>query len=74
MTEVEEQFNSMADGYGCFYKPPYAGPIALETKMGVKFCKDVFLLKSFLDQQKIEYSIEDLEWSPMGMGLRIKRD
>ena len=61
--------------HNLIYKPvQYPGPIAQNATVGVKFSRDVFLMKSFLDQWKIEYKLEDLEDGPMGLGLRIKRD
>jgi hypothetical protein len=58
------------------YRPPNqpSEPIAQNATLGVKFSTDIFLLKSFLDQQKIEYKIEDLENGPYGLFLRIKKD
>ena len=57
------------------YKPEnYPGPIAKNATLGVKFANDTFLLESFLIQQKIKYKIEDLEKTPFGLALRIKRD
>jgi hypothetical protein len=61
--------------FGCVYRPPQnSEPIAQNATVGVKFSNDIFLMKSFLDQQKIEYKEEELEDSPMGKGFRIKRD
>ena len=42
--------------------------------MGVKFSNDIFIEESFLIQFKIDYKLEDLEETPFGYGLRIKRD
>lgn len=57
------------------YKPPsYPGPIELNATIGVKFCRDTFLLKSFLDQQKIYYDEKDLEQTPCGLALRVKKE
>lgn len=50
------------------------GLIAQKATVGVKFCQDTYLMKSFLDQRKIEYKIEDLEDGPLGLCLRIKKD
>lgn len=47
---------------------------ALNATVGFKFSNDVFLLKSFLDAQKIEYKEEELDDSCVGKGIRIKRD
>lgn len=60
----------------CVYSPPEnKGKCeAQNVTVGFKFSKDVFLMRSFLDAQKIEYKEEDLEDSPMGKGIRIKRD
>lgn len=63
--------------YSCkmIYRPDnYDAPIPSNATVGVRFCQDIFLMKSFLDQKGIEYKIEDLEDSPMGLGFRIKRD
>lgn len=60
---------------GGIYTPSdYNVPVALNATVGVKFCQDTILLKSFLDQRKIEYTIEDLEETPFGLGLRIKKN
>ncbi len=57
------------------YKPPVSYGLNAEiTTMGVKFCNDTFLLKSFLDQNEIVYKLEELEMSPLGLGLRIKKN
>lgn len=57
------------------YRPEnYPGPIALEAKAGFKFCQDTILLKSFLDQRNIQYDINELEMTPFGLGLRLKKD
>lgn len=42
--------------------------------VGYKFCQDQILLKSFLDQRNIEYDEKDLEMTPFGLGLRIKKE
>ncbi len=42
--------------------------------LGVKFSNDTLLLKSFLDQWKISYEESDLEMTPFGLALRIKRN
>jgi hypothetical protein len=49
-------------------------PKAIPGRLGVKFSRDIFLMKSFLDQWKIPYKEEDLEDGPMGKVMRIKRD
>lgn len=68
----DELYNKYEGG---IYKPPIASdPTALPANLGVKFSDDIFLLKSFLDQRKIEYKEEDLEKTPFGWGLRIKRE
>ena len=63
------------EGSDLVYRPPNPPnePIAQNSTIGVKFCQDIILLKSFLDQKEIEYDIEDLEKTPFGLGLRIKR-
>lgn len=55
------------------YKPPTVAPKAINATLSVKFSNDIFLLESFLKQKGIEYKPEDLELSPFGRGLRIKR-
>ena len=47
---------------------------AVDAKMGVRFSNDIFLMRSFLDQRGIEYKEEELDDSPFGKGIRIKRD
>ena len=49
-------------------------PKAQDARLAVKFSRDIFLLKSFLDQRKIPYKEEELDDSPFGKGIRIKRD
>jgi hypothetical protein len=49
-------------------------PVALEARLSVKFSKAVFLMKSFLDHRKIEYSMDDLEMTPYGWAYRLKND
>ncbi len=57
------------------YKPPNDDECkAQNATLGVKFSNDIFLMRSFLDKQGIEYKEEDLDDSPMGKGIRIKRD
>ena len=57
------------------YKPEITADCqAKNATLGVKFSKDIFLMRSFLDQRKIPYKEEDLEDGPMGKGIRIKRD
>lgn len=49
-------------------------PIVVAATMGVKFSNDIILLKSYLDQWKVEYDESDLEMTPFGLGHRIKRE
>lgn len=57
------------------YRPEVKSePIAQNATLGVKFCQDIFLMKSYLDQWGIDYKIEDLEDGPLGLGLRIKKN
>ena len=56
------------------YKTEDFEPKAIDATIGVKFSNDIVLLKSFLDQQNIEYKMEDLEDTGLGLGIRIKRD
>lgn len=66
------EYNEWKEGF--IYKPKICGEKPLKATLGVKFCQDTFLLKSFLDQMKIEYKIEELEKTPLGLALRIKKD
>lgn len=62
------------ENYDLIYKPlENWEPKALPATIGVKFSNDIFLMKSFLDQHKIEYKESDLDYSPFGKGIRIKR-
>jgi len=71
---MSEEFNQ-AEFINCVYKPSGEfKPKAIPGKMGVKFSKNVFLLKSFLDKNNISYEAEDLEETPFGPGIIIKRD
>lgn len=54
--------------------PQNSEPIAKDAKIGYKFSKDIFLLESFLKQKNISYNPNELEDSPFGKGIRIKRD
>jgi hypothetical protein len=64
----------IAYGESLVYRPSnYPGPKAMDATIGVKFSKDIFLMKSFLDQKNFKYKEEDLEDSPMGKGIRIKK-
>ncbi len=57
------------------YRPPnYPEPEALNATVGVKFCQDTILLKSFLDQQGVKYDPSELEKTPVGLGFRIKKE
>lgn len=58
------------------YIPPELpeGSKPLESSIGVKFSNDAFLMKSYLDQRKIPYEEGELEDTPMGRCLRIKRN
>lgn len=63
------------ESYGFNYNPEnleYEQP--LKSTLGYKFSGDIFLLRSFLDKHGIEYKEEDLEDSPIGRGIRIKRE
>lgn len=55
------------------YKPIEEESKPLQSTFGVKFCNDIFLLESFLKQRKIQYNEEDLENTPMGRAIRIKK-
>ena len=48
--------------------------IACKATAGFKFCDDIIVLKSLLDQWKVEYVEADLEMTPFGLGHRIRRD
>lgn len=41
---------------------------------GFKFSNDIVLLESFFKQQGWDYNPHELEMTPFGLGLRIKRD
>lgn len=57
------------------YKPDsYPGPVAIDCKMGVKFCKDIMVAKAICDKWGISYEEAELEDSPVGPALRIKRE
>lgn len=57
------------------YIPPQTEePVAQKETLGVIFCQDTILLESFLHKFNIEYQPEDLEVTPFGLGLRIKKD
>lgn len=56
------------------YKPESFELKPLESSFGVKFSNDIFLMKSFLDQNNIEYNENELDDSPLGRGVRIKRE
>ena len=45
-----------------------------EPKMAYKFSRNIHLLVSFLKQQNIPYNQEDLEDTPFGRALIIRRD
>jgi len=63
-------------GYGCIYWPPNfeKKTECIPATLGVKFCQDSILLKSFLDSQKISYNECDLEDTIYGKGIRIKKE
>jgi len=70
---MKNEFNEFS---GSLYIPPNQPD---ETKCenataGFKFCKDVFVNQSVLDQFNIPYLEEDLEDGLIGRGVRIKRD
>lgn len=74
-----DQFREWADQQNSssflVYKPPqYNGSKPQKATVGVKFCQDTLLMKSFLDQHKIPYEISELEKTPMGLCLRIKKE
>ncbi|HUD01379.1 MAG TPA: hypothetical protein VMR37_03570 [Rhabdochlamydiaceae bacterium] len=57
------------------YRPPNSSePKVQKATLGVKFSDDIFLLESFLKKRKIPYKQSDLEDSPFGRGIRIKRN
>ena len=45
----------------------------IPSTLGVKFSNAIFILKSALDQWGVSYTDEDLEDSPFGKGVRIKK-
>ena len=56
------------------YKPDNTEPQLQNATIGVKFCQDTFLMRSFLDQHKIPYKEEELEDGPLGKGIRLKKE
>lgn len=67
-------FNMVPQGENIYRPENYKGPQAQNASIGVKFCTDIFVHRSFLDKHNIEYKEEDLEMGPLGLGVRIKRD
>ena len=62
------------DGFAVVYRPPkYDGPQVLDATVGVKFCQDTYILESFLIKQGIEYKREELEDTPLGKALIIRK-
>jgi hypothetical protein len=56
------------------YRPPGTyEPSAEKATLAVKFANDIFLTKSFLDKKKIEYKEEDLEDTPLGPCIRLRK-
>ncbi len=56
------------------YRPPHSNPpVAQNATIGVKFSNDIFLCESFLKQKNIFYEESDLEDSPFGKGIRVRR-
>jgi hypothetical protein len=53
-------------------KPVNLGLVQPAT-LGVKFSNDIFLLRSFLEKRNIPYKEEELENTPLGKAIRIKR-
>lgn len=45
----------------------------LPPTIGVKFCQDIFFSTSLMDQYNIPYTQEELEDTPSGKYLRIKK-
>ncbi len=55
------------------YKPSQEENEPEKATIGVKFSNNIILLESFLKQKNIPYKPEDLEDTPMGIGLVIRR-
>lgn len=69
-----EEYNTFPEG-ACVYKPPGEWkPEAIPATLGVKFCQDTMLMKSFLDQHNISYTDGELEMTPLGLALRVKKE
>lgn len=69
-----EEFNEVEFVDGVYRPTQHDKPIVQNATLGVKFSNDIFLLRSFLDQRGIEYKEEELDDSPFGKGIRIKRE
>ncbi len=48
--------------------------IAQESKIYVKFSKNITLLENFLKDNHIDYEDHELEETPLGRGYVIRRD
>lgn len=55
------------------YKSQETNEPPKKATVGVKFSQDTFLFESFLVQHKIDYKKEELEKTPLGLALRIKK-
>lgn len=55
------------------YKPPITDLTPCVPSFGVKFCNDFFLSKLWLDDHNITYQDSELEETPYGLCIRIKR-
>jgi hypothetical protein len=56
------------------YKPPQTVKLHEEPKMYVKFSRNITILESYLKDNNVEYSQENLEDTPLGKGYVIRRD
>ncbi len=64
----------MNEDYNLSYIPPKTAPQSLNATIGVKFSNDIFLSVDMLKKWDIPYKEEDLEQTPLGLRLRIKRE
>ena len=59
--------------YDFIYKPP-ENVLPEDSKMYVKFARNITFLESYLKQKNIKYAPSDLEDTPLGRGYVIRRD
>ena len=59
---------------GFIYKPVEIQEHPEESKIYVKFSKNITFLESFLKQKNTPYEQSDLEDTPLGRGYVIRKD